>query len=144
MEITLYSKEDKMKNTVWDKMVRMLIGISLLISLIGIAGCWGDDDDDDDDYDSVITVCNGDNDEYTVKLHKASDGTVVDQFNLEEWYNTGDQCDAFNDYFGEFYITIHEDNAEEASDTSDIFHIEDEEYEQFSINGDGEIRRASD
>jgi len=130
-----------MRNTFWDKMVRMLIGIALLITLIGIAGCWGDDDDDD--YDSVITVCNRDNDEYTVKLHKASDGTVVDQFNLEEWYDVNDQCDDFNDYYGEFYITIHEDNAEDARDTSSVFHIEEDEYEYFSINSDGEIIRRS-
>lgn len=128
-----------MKSSVWKKMFRMFIGISLLISLIGIAGCWGDDDDDD--YDSVITVCNWDNDEYTVKLHKASDGTVVDQFNLEEWYDSSDQCDDFNDYFGEFYITIHENNAEEASDISNIFYIEEGEYERFFINSDGEIVR---
>lgn len=133
-----------MRSTVWNKMVRMLIGISLLITLIGIAGCWGDDDDDDDnDYDSVITVCNRDNDEYTVKLRKASDGTVVDQFNLEEWYDANDQCDDFNDYDGEFYITIHEDNAEEARDISSVFHIEEDEYEYFSINSDGEIIRRS-
>ena len=130
-----------MRSTVWDKMVRMLIGISLLIPLIGIAGCWGDDDDDD--YNSVITVCNRDNDEYMVKLHKASDGTVVDQFNLEEWYDASDRCDDFNDYYGEFYITIHKDNAEDARDTSSVFHIEEDEYEHFSINSDGEIIRGS-
>jgi hypothetical protein len=128
-----------MKSSVWKKMFRILIGISLLIPLIGISGCWGDDDDDD--YDSLITVCNWDNDEYTVKLHKASDGTVVDQFNLDEWYHSSDQCDDFNDYFGEFYITIHENNAEEASDISYVFYIEEGEYEQFFINSDGEIVR---
>ncbi|MFO7666423.1 MAG: hypothetical protein R6V76_07385 [Desulfobacterales bacterium] len=128
-----------MKNTIRNKFFRILIGISLLIPLIGIAGCWGDDDDDD--YDSVITVCNRDNDEYTVKLHKASDGTVVDQFNLEEWYDAGDRCDDFNDYYGEFYITIHKDNAEDPRDTSSVFHIEEDEYEHFSINSDGEIVR---
>lgn len=130
-----------MRNTVWDKMVRMLIGISLLIPLIGIAGCWGDDDDD---YDSVITVCNWDNIEYTVKLHKASDGTVVDQFKLGEWYDSRDQCDDFNDYFGEFYVTIHKDNSEDARDISYVFYIEEGEYEHFSINSDGEIIRTSD
>jgi len=81
-----------MKNTVWGKMIRLLIGISLLIPLIGMAGCDGDDDDD-----SVITVCNWDNDEYTVKLCRLSDGMVVEQFNLGEWYDTGDQCDSFDD-----------------------------------------------
>ena len=128
-----------MRNTIWDKMIRMLIGISLLIPLIGIAGCWGDDDDDDD---SVITVCNWDNDDYTVKLHRASDGTVVDQFNVEEWRDLRDQCDTFNDYYGEFYITIHKDNAVAASDISSTFYIEEGDYEQFSIDSDGDIRQT--
>jgi hypothetical protein len=128
-----------MNDTAWGKTIRILIGISLFITLIGLSGCWGDDDNDD--YDSVITVCNRDNVEYTVKLHKASDGTVVYQFNLKEWYDSSDQCDEFNDYFGEFYITIHENNAEEASDISYTFYIEEGEHEHFFINSDGEIVR---
>ena len=127
-----------MRKTVWYKTVRMLIGIALLIPLAGIAGCNGDDDDD-----SVITVCNWDNDEYTVKLRRASDDTVVDQFSLGEWYDAWDQCDDFNDYNGEFYITIHEDNAEDASDVSSTFYIEEGEYEEFSIDSDGDIERTS-
>jgi len=50
-----------------------------------------------------------------------------------------DQCDEFNNYNGEFYITIHKDNAEEPSDTSSIFYIEEGEYEEFSIDDDGDI-----
>jgi hypothetical protein len=128
-----------MRKIIWGIKFRVLIGITLLIPLIGIAGCWGDDDNDD--YDSVITVCNWDNNEYTVKLHKASDDTVVDQFYLEEWYQSGDQCNDFNDYFGQFYITIHKDDAEEAIDISHIFYVEEGEHKRFYIDGEGEIVR---
>ncbi len=119
-------------------MLRMFIAVALILPLSLLAGCGSDDDDD-----SVITVCNWDNDEYTVKLHRASDGTVVDQFNLDEWYQPWDQCDEFNDYNGEFYITIHEDNAAEPNDTSSRFYIEEGEYEEFSIDNDGDIDRVS-
>jgi len=119
-------------------MFHVFIGIALMIPLCGLSGCSGDDDDE-----SVITVCNWDNEEYTVKLHRASDGTVVDQFNLGEWYDFTDQCDEFNDYYGEFYITIHEDNAENPTDTSETFYIEEGEYEEFSIENDGDIDRVT-
>ncbi|MGE0085887.1 MAG: hypothetical protein AB7S75_15880 [Desulfococcaceae bacterium] len=127
-----------MKKSVWDKMLRVFIGIALILPMAVLAGCNGDDDDE-----SVITVCNMDNEEYTVKLHRSSDGTVVDQFSLGEWYDITDQCDDFNDYNGEFYITIHEDNAEDPSDTSSTFYIEEGEYEEFSIDNDGDIDRIS-
>ncbi len=115
-------------------MLRVCTAAVLILSLSVLAGCNGDDDED-----SVITVCNMDNEEYTVKLHRASDGTVLDQFSLGEWYDMTDQCDEFNNFSGEFYITIHEDNAEEPGGTSSVFYIEDGEYEKFFIDNDGDI-----
>jgi len=124
-----------MEKSVWGKTLRICIVAALILSLSVLAGCSGDDDDED----SVITVCNMDNEEYTVKLRRASDGTVLDQFSLGEWYDMTDQCDEFNGYNGEFYITIHKDNAEEPADTSSTFYIEEGEYEEFSIDNDGNI-----
>jgi len=130
------AKEVSMRKCLWDKMLRMFIAVALIVPLGVLAGCSGDDDDE-----SVITVCNWDNEEYTVKLHRASDGAVVDQFKLGEWYDVWDQCDDFTDYYGEFYITIHEDNAADPTDTSAVFYIEEGEYEEFSIDNDGDIDR---
>ncbi|MEE4354892.1 MAG: hypothetical protein V2I97_00380 [Desulfococcaceae bacterium] len=125
-----------MKKGLSVKKMNIFLLIFCIIAWGVIAGCGSDDDD------SIITVCNWDNDEYTVQLHRASDDTVVDSFHLEEWYDFGgDQCDEFKDYTGEYYLTIYEDNAEYPSDISSYFYVEDEEYEDFYIDESGEIKR---
>jgi hypothetical protein len=109
-----------------------------LILLI-LNGCSSSDLDVFND-DPAIKVCNGDTNEYRVKLHHSTDDSVADEFTLEKWYALGDACDQFEDVReGDYYITIHEDNQSEPTDTSASFYMDDDDYENFWIDDTGDI-----
>ena len=107
-----------------------MLGFGLMF---GITGC-GDDDDD-----RTISVCNGDNTEYLVKLHRDSDGVVIDEFYLEEWYDS-DRCDTFSDpREGRYYLTIWENAGSVKNDTSNDFYLDNDDYHTFRIDSTGTI-----
>lgn len=110
----------------------------MLAGLSGsVIGCGGDDDDK-----RSISICNLDNQEYQVKLHRMSDNAVVGEFHLEEVYELRHVCKEFTDYpEGRYYITIHEDNQTEPTDTSTDFYLDRYDYYTFTIDSTGSIRR---
>jgi len=115
----------------------MIFGLILLI----LNGCSSSDLDVFND-DPSIKVCNWDANEYRVKLHHSTDDSIADEFTLDKWYKVGgDTCDQFEDMIEEenYYITIHEDNQDEPTDTSASFYLDDDDYEEFWIDDTGDI-----
>lgn len=91
---------------------------------------------------SVITVCNNDNEEYRVKLFR-KDGTLIGEFTLGEAWDLADRCDDFeNVTAGQYYITIHKDNAAAADSQSNDFTYDLNEYEYFLIDDTGKIQKG--
>ncbi len=85
-----------------------------------------------------IEVCNSDDEDYLVELHRNSDGKAVEEFEVGKWYNF-DQCDEFADIpEGEYYIVIYEKGSDNISET-DTFYLSDGEIEIFSIKSPGII-----
>ena len=92
--------------------------------------------------DGIIEVCNTDDEEYSVKLHSDSDDVVVDNFWLEEVYDITHTCDNFEGIpNGSYYITIHENGVETASDTSEVFVYDGAADKFFKIESPGRIER---
>ncbi|MDM8541205.1 hypothetical protein QUF90_08960 [Desulfococcaceae bacterium HSG9] len=114
----------------------IIFGLILLV----LNGCSNSDLDAFND-DPIIKVCNWDANDYRVKLHHSTDDSVADEFSLDKWYKVGgDTCDQFEDMReGDYYITIHEDNQEEPTDTSASFYLDDDEHEEFWIDDTGDI-----
>ncbi len=102
-------------------------------------GC--SDDDDEDAYKNRIEICNEDDEEYQVKLHRNSDGVVIREFTLGAWYDiTEDKCSNFENIDeGYYYISIHEDNSSSASDTSENFYMDNGNVRYFTIESPGKI-----
>jgi hypothetical protein len=121
------------------RVTRMLILGVILAGLSGfVIGCGSDDDDDI----KTISVCNLDNEEYQVRLHRMSDNVVVGEFHLEEVYEFRSVCKEFKDYpEGRYYITIYEDNQTEPADTSADFYLDAYDYHTFTIDSTGSINR---
>ncbi len=112
-------------------------GLVLFIGVIGLIPLSGCDDDDDE---NLIQICNYDNEEYVVKLHRDSDGVIIADLHVEEWYDT-DKCDDFHDLpENRYYLTIHEDNAVKADSTSKSFYLDDDDEEYFRIDSTGTIK----
>ena len=115
----------------------LLIALSSLAILLN--GCIIYDHDDDE---GEIRVCNYDNHEYCVVLRDYHNDRVEDEFWVGEWYDYGDQCDTFHDIDeGRYYIEIYRECDSYPWDTSASFYIDDDEYEYFWIDEDGDIRR---
>ena len=113
----------------------LLVGMLGFGLLLGIAGCREHDDDD-----RVIEICNGDDEEYTVNLHRYSDGVVIRDLHLEEWYDLNDHCDDFeNPPEGRYYLTIYENGGSEMTDRSKDFYLDDGDYHAFRIDSTGTI-----
>ncbi len=116
----------------------MIFGFILLLPVLN--GCGSSDNDFFND-DPSIKVCNWDDNEYRVKLHHSTDDSVADEFTLDKWYELGgDTCDHFEDMReGDYYITVHEDNQSEPTDTSASFNMDDDDSEEFWIDDTGDI-----
>ncbi len=115
----------------------ILLAISLAFGLVALPGC------DDDDDEGKIQVCNHDNHDYVVKLHRDSNGVVLREFEVKEWelYDS-DECDEFEDVDeGRYYLTIHRDNESDATDTSGSFYVDNGDFEFFIIDSTGDIGR---
>ena len=134
----IYDKEEKKKmgKNNMNAILRVLLVMGLIFMLAAFQGCYDDDDDE-----GIIQVCNKDDNEFVVKLHRNSDGVVLREFEVGEWYDS-DRCDEFKDVEeGRYYLTIHRDNQADPNDTSSDFHVDDGDYETFVINDDGHIER---
>ncbi len=118
----------------------VLLSVVFLFMIAAIYGC---DDDDFFSQDARIEVCNYDNKEYFVRLHWSEDDSIVDEIELEDAIPLVlDFCEEFEDVEeGSYYLTIHEQFDGEPIDTSVVFHIEEDETEQFYIDDDGDIHR---
>ncbi len=91
--------------------------------------------------EGIIRVCNNDDEQYRVKLH-SENGEIVRDFWLEEAYDLRHTCDNFEDISnGSYYITIHEDDAQTASDTSEVFVYDGAADSFFKIDSTGGIEK---
>ena len=125
----------KMEKNGVNAVLRVLLVFGLLFMLAAFQGC------DDDDDEGIIQVCNNDNNEYVVKLHRNYDGVVTREFEVGDWHDW-DRCDEFKDVEeGRYYLTIHRDNQTDPNDTSTDFYVDEGDYETFIIDSDGDIRR---
>ncbi len=115
--------------------LRVLFSCLLVFAFTaGLSGC------DDDDDDRTIQVCNNDDEEYDVLLHRYSDGAVIMEFHLEEFYHS-ERCDEFENMpEGRYYITIYENGGSVITDSSDHFYIDDDDYYTFDIDDTGSIK----
>jgi len=88
-----------------------------------------------DDY-NAITITNLDNHDYYVELRNAED-MLIDSLKVHD-FPSFDATDSFSDIEeGNYYIIIYRDNVE--YDRTALFHLDDYEYECFTINEHGEI-----
>lgn len=94
---------------------------------------------DFDDDETEITVCNNDDHEYDVELRRDSDDVVVDEMQLDEWYDLGDQCDTFEDvHEGRYYLVVLDDD-DDIVDESDDFYMDEGDHKTFHIDSSGDI-----
>jgi hypothetical protein len=94
--------------------------------------------DDAGEDEGTVEVCNRDDEEYRVELYR-TDGSMVDQFELEQWYEIRDVCNDFGKVAeGEYYIVINERGSGN-SDISDTFYVDGGETEFFIIESPGII-----
>lgn len=129
-----------MKSSVLKTLFSSFMILTLVIALSVFIGC----SDDDDDGENNINVCNQDDEEYVVKLHQESNNMVRD-FRLGEWYDFADLCDKFKNVpVGWYTISIHEDGASTASDTSERFYMDSNTDRHFWIKSPGELKTSDD
>lgn len=115
--------------------LRVFLAFCLIFVLTAFSGC------NDEDDEGIIRVCNNDNNEYVVKLHRDSDGVVLREFEVGEYYDS-DRCDEFEDVEeGRYYLTIHMDNQVEVYDSTSDFYVDEGDYETFIIDTTGDIER---
>ncbi len=127
----------------WQCKNRLVIVIVLLLLLsfpFIFSGCIEHDHDYDDE--GLVRVCNYDNHEYLVVLYRDSNDRIVDEFWVDEWYDH-DRCEEFDDINdGRYYIAIYRDDDLCCPwDVSGSFYIDDDDYEGFHIDEDGDIHR---
>ncbi len=124
----MVNRKQSEKMVVLRSVLACMLGFGLMF---GVIGC------DDNDDDRTIKVCNIDNEEYLVKLHRDSDGVVVNEFYLEDW-NDSDSCDEFSDPSeGRYYLTIHENGGSAITDTSKDFYLDNNDFHLFLIDSSG-------
>lgn len=126
---------EKLRRNGMNAILRILLVLSLAFMFVALQGC------DDEDDEGIIRVCNYDNNEYLVKLHRESDGVVLRSFEVGDFIDS-DRCDEFKDVNeGRYYLTIHEDNNDTPTDTSSDFYLDNGDYETFVIDSTGDIER---
>jgi hypothetical protein len=127
-----------MSNTISLSFRILLVGV--LYSAVIFWGC----DSDDFFPEERIEVCNYDNKDYFVKLHRSADDVIVDEIEVEEGTPLIlDSCEEFEDVGeGTYYLTIHEQSDGDPLDTSGDFHLDEDETERFYIDDDGDIHRT--
>ncbi len=110
-----------------------------IMCLFCIIGCVSDN------KENSIEICNNDNREYIVKLHRHSNDKVVKEISVGEAWDLADRCEYFKDVDEDrYYITIHLEDAVTPSSTTSEFYIDDNDHEYFTIDSTGEIYRDND
>lgn len=113
--------------------------IALFSASLLLAGCIIYEHHDDDEGE--VLVCNYDNHEYCVVLYDYYNDRVEDEFWVEEWYDY-DRCDEFRHIDeGRYYIAIYRECDSYPWDVSENFYIDEDEFEYFWIDEDGDIHR---
>ena len=135
----------KDRKLAWSHCLCLFTVALLFLGMPLLSGCSDDDDDEG------IWVCNFDDEDYTVRLWRSNSNPdtavsyIVDEFELDDIFEIGGRtCNDFEDpgiYSGWHFITIHENGAAVADDTSEDFYFEVGEYEGFSIDSTGDINR---
>jgi len=92
------------------------------------AGC-------DDNDESEVRITNLDNHDYTVRLYRDSDDSLVGELNVDR----GETRDFDNVADGKYYISIFRDGEASPRDTSSSFTIENDEDRSFYISDSGNI-----
>ena len=118
------------EKAIWVVLGRLCVAAVLCLGIMTMAGC-----DDDDEDESDIRITNLDNHNYTAKLHRNSDNSLVSEITV----NNGN-TEAFSDVAdGTYYITITRTSSSSVADTSSSFTIENDEDKAFYISGSGNI-----
>ncbi|MFO7871263.1 MAG: hypothetical protein R6V03_07525 [Kiritimatiellia bacterium] len=110
---------------------RLAVAAVSVLMIMGIgAGCEDSFDDESD-----VKITNNDNHDYTVKLHKMDDDSVVAEMRIDE----NESADFDDVAEGDYYLTNTRIGVEEITSRSRTFTVEDEEDVEFTINDDGDI-----
>ncbi|MBC8453554.1 hypothetical protein H8D64_00695 [PVC group bacterium] len=118
------------ENAIWNVLMRMCIAAVLCLGVMTMTGC-----DDDDKDQSDIRITNLDNHNYTAKLYRNSDNSLVSTISV----NNGNTEAFSNVADGTYYITITRTSSSSVADTSSSFTIENNEDKAFYISGSGNI-----
>lgn len=122
----------KKKNTALVSCKSLCVLILLLFGLLTIIGTGTDDN-------NAITISNLDNHDYYVELRNAED-LLIDSLKLHDFPSL-DATDSFSDIEeGNYYLVIYRGDVE--YDRTSLFHLDDYEYECFTINEHGEIDKC--
>jgi len=104
----------------------------VLVVLFGLLAVIGTGNDDG----GTITIYNWDDHDYYVEL-RSTDDELIDTLNVHDFPGF-DTTDSFTDVDeGDYYIIIYRNDVEQ--DRTSSFHLDDDEYECFKIDDDGEI-----
>lgn len=122
----------KKKNTALVSCKSLCVLLLLLFGLLAIIGTGTDDN-------NAITISNLDNHDYYVELRNAED-LLIDSLKLHDFPSL-DATDSFSDIEeGNYYLVIYRGDVE--YDRTSLFHVDDYEYECFTINEHGEIDKC--
>ncbi len=115
----------------------LLILLTLILSFF--SGCSSSSD-----IDTVITVCNYDDDDMTIELRRMSDDYVEDSFDLEELLDSSNTCDTFkNMEEGRYYLIIFYEGTTDERDRTSGFDIDDEDQITFHIDSHEDIEKIN-
>lgn len=119
------------RNIILTSLRNICVAFIFVFGVLSIIGSGSDDDDE-----GTITIHNYDNHDYYVELRRTSDNTVVDTLNVHD-LPSSDTVDTFHNVDeGDYYIIIY-DGGE--VDRTSSFHLDDNEYECFEINNNGNL-----
>jgi hypothetical protein len=92
------------------------------------------------DDGAIVSVCNSDDDGYSVTLRRSLDDSVVADFDFKQWSDFSEQCNDFEDlYAGSYYIEIHEEGGNTRSTRSEDFYLEPDKIKYLTINQAGDL-----
>ena len=112
----------------------LLILMTLILSFF--SGCSSSRD-----LDTIISICNYDDDDMTVELRRAEDDSVVDSFDLEKLVSPN-ICDEFKNMAeGRYYLIIFYEGTTNERDRTGAFTIEDEDQISYLIDSHEDIEK---
>lgn len=89
---------------------------------------------------AIVSVCKLDDGAYRVALKRSSDDSLVADFSLEQWQESSNQCDDFEDLDeGRYYLEINDIGDNQSAGRSDEFYLEPRENKFVTIEPHGEL-----